>query len=291
MKKKQWISYTFVLPYMLIFFVFTVLPVLISIVLSFTDFNLLEIPNFVGAENYKRLFLEDDIFIKSIGNTLILAVIVGPVGYLLCLLFAWFINDFHPIIRSIITLVFYAPSISGNAYLIWQVMFSGDAYGYFNGMLLDLGIISEPILWLKNPDYMMPILLFVALWASLGTSFLVFIAAFQGVDKALIEAGRVDGIKNRWQELWYITMPSMKPQMMFSAVMSIVNAFGAGAVATAMMGFPSADYATHTMINHLEDFGNTRYEMGYASAIATVLFILMVVCNRAFSKLLSKVGT
>ena len=289
--KKESISWAFVLPYLIVFFTFTVLPVLISIVLSFTDFNLLQIPRFIGADNYTRLFLGDDIFIKSIGNTFFLAMITGPLSYILCLLFAWFINELKPTMRAIVTLIFYAPSISGNIYLIWQVLFSGDAYGYINGVLMSLGILSEPKIWLKDVDLMLPIIAIVALWTSLGTSFLTFIAGFQGVDRSYYEAASVDGITNRWQELWFVTLPLMKPQMMLSAVLSITSSFGVGTIVTAMVGFPSTDYAAHTIINHLEDYGSTRFELGYASAIATILFLIMVLSNIVIRRMISKVGT
>ncbi|MBR4072501.1 MAG: sugar ABC transporter permease, partial [Clostridia bacterium] len=182
------------------------------------------------------------------------------------------------------------PSLSGNALLIWTVMFSSDAYGYANGMLMNLGIINQPIRWFQDPTYMMPLVIAVVLWSSLGTSFLAFIAGLQGIDRAQYEAAAIDGIRNRWQELWYITLPTMRPQLMFGAVMSISSAFSIGDVVTGLVGFPSSNYAAHTIINHLQDYGGIRYEMGYASAIATVLFVVMVISNKAVKNILSKVG-
>lgn len=288
---KKWkISYVFILPFLLIFCMFTVAPILMSLFLSLTSFDMIQMPKFIGLENYIRMFFEDDIFLIAIKNTLILALITGPVGYLLSLIFAWFINELRPITRSVVTLIFYAPSISGNMYLIWKVMFSGDAYGYANGFLMKLGLIGEPILWLKDTKYMMGIVIVVALWSSLGTSFLAFIAGFQGVDKSYYEAAAVDGITNRWQELWFVTLPLMRPQMMFGAVMSITSSFGIGAMINQLIDFPSVDYAVHTMQNHLDDYGGMKYEMGYASAIATVLFVMMFVTNIAVKKLIAKVG-
>ena len=283
-------SYIFMLPYLSLFIIFTVLPVLISVVLSFTYFNVLQPPSFVFLKNYLQLFLDDSIFQIAVKNTITIAIIVGPVSYFLCLLLAWFINELTPKIRAFITLVFYAPSIAGNAYLIWGVMFSSDQYGYLNSMLIKLNIIVSPILWLKDPRYMLNIVILVSLWLSLGTSFLAFIAGFQGIDRSFYEAAAVDGIRNRWQELWYVTLPMMKPQMMFSAVMSITASFGVGDVVTNLCGFPSNDYAAHTIINHLQDYGGTRFEMGYASAIATILFLIMVISNLVIKRLISKVG-
>jgi len=283
--------YVLIAPYMILFSIFTILPVCISLFISFTSYNILEAPKWVWLENYIRLFLGDEIFIKSIGNTLLMAVVVGPGGYVLSLLLAWFINELPTKLRSVVALVFYIPAISGNAFLVWTTLFSGDDYGWLNGFLLRYGLINEAQQWLKKPEYMMPIVIAVALWSSLGQSFLAFIAGLQGVDRSYYEAASVDGLRNRWQELWFITLPIMKPQMIFGAVMSITAAFNIGGVTAALCGMPSQDYAVHTMMNHLEDFGGTRYEMGYASAIATVLFLMMIICNRLFQKAISKVGS
>ena len=288
--KKNKVAYYMVAPFFVIFTVFTVFPVILSILLSFTEFNLLELPKFIGVSNYTRLFLEDDIFILACKNTLIFAAITGPVSYLLSLLLAWFINELSPKLRALVTLVFYAPSISGSVYLVWQTLFSSDSYGWVNGTLINMGFISEPIQWFQNEDYTMGLCIVVALWTSLGTSFLSFIAGLQGINRSHFEAAAVDGIKNRWQELWYIVLPSMKPQLMFGAVMSITSSFGFGAVITALCGFPSVDYCAHTIMHHLDDYGGQRFEIGYSSTIAVVLFVIMLGANMLVKKLLSKVG-
>lgn len=280
----------FVGPYMLLFTIITVLPVLVAIGLSFTYFNVIQPPGFIGLQNYIRLFSTDWVFITALRNTILIALVTGPGGYLLSLAFAWLINELGPKLRAIVILFFYAPSISGNIYLIWSIVFSGDEYGYLNNILFRLGVINEPVVWLSNPKYMMGILLFVVLWSSFGTGFLAFVAGFQGIDRSLYEAGAIDGIRNRWQELWFITLPAIKPQMMFSAVMSITSAFGVGSVVTSLFGSPSADYAVHTVINHLEDVYGVRYEMGYACAIATLLFCFMFFTNILIKRLIERVG-
>ncbi len=299
MTKRQWIwnemkknkvAYLMVAPFMILFFIFTVLPVFLSIILSLTDFNMLQFPHFVGFDNFSRLLLEDEIFLIAAKNTLIFAAITGPVSYLMALLIAWFINELPPKIRALVTLVFYAPSISGAVYMVWQTMFSSDAYGWVNGFLMDYGLINEPILFFKDEDWVMPLCIVVALWTSLGTAFLSFIAGLQTVDRSMYEAAAVDGIKNRWQELWFVTLPTMRPQLMFGAVLSITQSFGFGAVVTALAGMPSVNYAAHTIMHHLDDYGGQRYEVGYASAIAVILFIIMLASNRVIKKALSKVG-
>ena len=288
--RKNWVAYAMLAPYYLIFLLFTIVPVFVSLFLSFTTFDILNPPVWVAFDNYARLFLDDDIFILACQNTLIFAAITGPVSYLLSFLVAWFINELSPKIRAVITLIFYAPNISGSVYLIWATLFSGDRYGWANGILLDLELIDKPILFFQNADYVMPLCIIVALWTSLGTAFLSFIAGLQIVDRSLYEAGAVDGVKNRWQELWYITLPYMRPQLMFGAILAITGSFGFGGIVDALAGNPSVDYCAWTIVHHLNDYGGARFEIGYASAIATILFIIMVGANMLIKKLLSKVG-
>ncbi len=288
--KRNKVAYLMVGPFMVLFFIFTILPVILSVIFSLTDFNMLQMPNWKGLSNFTRLFVEDEIFIKACKNTLIFAAITGPVSYLMALMIAWFINELPPKIRALVTLVFYAPSISGQVYLIWQTLFSSDTYGWANAWLMKLGVLDEPVLWFQDENYVMPLCIVVALWTSLGTSFLSFIAGLQGVDRSLFEAGAVDGIKNRWQELWFITLPSMRPQLMFGAVLAITQSFGFGGIVTALCGFPSVNYCAWTIMHHLDDYGGQRYEVGYSSAIAVILFIVMISCNFIIKKALSKVG-
>ena len=289
--KRNKTSYFMLAPYFFLFFLFSVLPVLASIALSFTSFNMLEMPKFIGWDNYLKLFLDDNIFMTALKNTLIFAVITGPTSYMMCLLFAWLINEFSGKVRSFLTLIFYAPSICGNAFMVWSLIISGDRYGYLNGLLLNLGLINSPIQWMQTEEYVLPVLIVVQLWLSLGTSFLTFIAGLQTIDKSLFEAAAIDGIKNRWQELWYVTLPAMKPQLMFGAVMQITSAFAVADISIQLAGNPSVNYAGTTIVTHLMDYGSgIRYDMGYASAIATILFLLMIGTNKLVQKFLRRVG-
>lgn len=282
--------YILMAPYILLFILFTVIPVIMSLGISFTQFNMLETPKFIGLDNYIKLLLDDEIFIIAIRNTLILAVVTGPVSYLLAFVFAWLINELKPKMRAFMTLIFYAPSISGNAFLIWLLIFSGDVHGYANAILMNWGIIDNPILWLKDPDYMLFVIILVQLWLSLGVSFLSFIAGLQSVDRTLYEAGAIDGVKNRWQELWFITIPSMKPQLLFGAVMQITTSLAIAEVSMQLVGFPSVQYEGHTIVTHLIDYGSVRFDLGYASAIATVLFLIMIGANVVVRNFLRKLG-
>ncbi len=288
--KQNWDCYLYMAPYGIIFFAFTVLPVLASIFLGFTYYNILEAPTFIGIDNFRDLLATDDVFIIALKNTLIIAVITGPIGYLSSILFAWLINELSHTMRAVMVTILYAPSISGGAYTIWAIIFSGDAYGWINSMLLSLGLVNEPLQFLTDSKYMMTVCCIVVIWMSLGTGFLSNVAGFRTIDRSLYEAGYIEGIRNRWQELWFITLPQMKPMLMFSAVMSITQAFTVGDICTTLFGFPSTDYATHTILNHIQDYGGQRFEMGYACAIATVLFVMMVACNQIIQRLLRKVG-
>ena len=279
-------AYALIAPFMLFFLTFQVIPVLFSLALSFTAFNMLQTPNFVGLENYRSLFLNDDVFITAVKNTLLIAFICGPLGYIACFGFAWLINELPPTLRAIMALIFYAPTIAGSAYVVWTYILSGDRHGVINSMLLSLNIIDSPIQFLTDTNYMLGAVIVVQLWLSLGTSFLSFLAGFKTVDPTLYEAAAIDGIHNRLQELIQVTLPQMKPQLLFGAVMQISSAFTVGAVSSSLTGMPSTDYATHTIMLHINDYGTTRYEMGYACAISTVLLLFMLLMNKVINRLL-----
>lgn len=288
--KKHRVSILFSLPFLILFFIFTVVPVAAAVIIGFTRYNILEPPVFVGLDNYLRLFLKDDIFMLAMKNTMLFACVSAPLSMVACLLGAWMINDFSPIVRAVLTFVFYAPSLAGGAVGIWTLILSGDAYGFLNNFLMQWGFISEPVQWLSNTQYMFGILLIVTLWGCLGTGFLSYVAAFRGIDKTLTEAAAIDGVKNRLQELWYITVPVLRPQLMFSALISITGSFGVGALSSALFGNPSPNYAAHTIVLHMEDYANTRYELGMACAMATVLFVLTVSSNKLIGLFINRVG-
>lgn len=275
-------------PFLVFFVLFTIAPILISIFFSFTDFNLVSINNFVGFKNYLRMFLSDKIFIIALKNTMILAIITGPIGFILSFVLAWLINEIPVKLRGLVTFFIYAPSLSASTYAIWQYIFSADSYGLVNSVAMQMGIISKPISWLTNSSYNLNVVIIVSVWMSFSSGFLSFRAGFQGLDRAYFEAAAIDGLRNRWQELYYVTFPQMGPQLMYGAVMSISSAFATGAVSQTLTGFPSSNYSTHTWLLHINDYALNRYEMGYASALAVVLFIVMVLSWLLISKVLRK---
>ncbi len=274
--KKNWFYYVLLAPFLIFFILFKLIPVLSSMVLSFTDFNMVQAPDFVGISNYARLIFSDDVFMIAFKNTLILALVTGPIGYILSFVVAWLINNFGRKTRTLFTFFVYSPVLAGNVYFIWSYIFSADSRGLMNSVLMQLNIISSPISWLSDTTYNFTIVMIVIIWMSFGAGFLSFISGLQSLDPVYYEAASLDGLKNRWQELYYVTFPQMGPQLLFGAVTSISGAFGVGAQAAALTGNPSTDYSTHTIILHMEDYATVRYELGYASAIAVVLFGLMI---------------
>lgn len=287
--REQFPMFVMISPFILFFFIFTIVPIVSSIFLSFTSYDMISSPTFVGLENYRRLITNDTTFSITVKNTFIFAVVSGPLGFLLAFMLAWLVNEFTPKIRALLSFMFYAPSLVGNAYFIWQVAFSGDSYGYINSLLLSFGIITEPIVWLKNATYLMPIIIIVQLWQSMGVSFLANISGLQNVSREMYEAGAIDGIRNRWQELRYITLPSMSNMLLFSAVMQIQSSFSVSAIAITLAGYPSKSNAVDTIVSLMQDMATVRYELGYASAIAVVLFIMMVTTRLLVGKILSTV--
>ena len=288
--KDQLVCYLMIVPFAAMFMLFLVLPIITSFFLSFFEFDMVSIPKFIGFSNYFRILFDDEVFMTTLKNTLLFAVITGPAGFILSFVLAWFLNEFRPIIRTILSFMFYCPALVGNAYYIWQVAFSSDSYGYINSMLISMGFITEPIYWLKDANYVMPIIIIVQLWMSMGVSFLANISGLQNVNGEMYEAGAIDGIRNRWQELWYITLPSMQHILLFSAVMQIASAFSVSQLPIALAGYPSVSNSVDTIVSYLADAGTVRYEMGYASAISVFLFGIMMVTRIVIGKLINEVG-
>ena len=282
--------YLVMAPFLILFFIFNILPVLASMTLSFFDYDMVSRPIFTGLENYSRMFSGDDVFLKVLGNTLKFSVVAGPISFLLAFLLAWMINEFSRTVRVILTFIFYAPALVGNAYFIWQIFFSGDAYGYLNNFLISFGFITEPINWFQNTSYNMTIIIIVQLWMSMGVSFLANIAGLQNVSTELYEAAAIDGVRTRWHELWYVTLPSMKSILLFSSVMQIQAVFSVSAVITTLAGYPSVNNSVDVLVSYISDIGTARYEMGYASALSIFLFFMVLAFRFGIGALLNLVG-
>ena len=279
------------MPFLIIFFLFKFLPILSGFVLSFTDFNGLETPHFVGLANYTRMFLQDEVFLTTAKNTLFLALVTGPTSYILSFVLAWLINELGRRLRLLVLVLVYLPTMCSNLYFVWQYIFNGDAKGFINSTLIDMGLIQEPILWLSDERYTMVVVTIVTIWMGFTVGFLSFVAGLRGLDRAYYEAAAIDGLKNRWQELYYVTLPQMGPQLMFGAVNAIAGAFTVGNIGAQLTGYPSTNYSTDTVILYLSRYAvEEAYELGYAAALSVVLFLAMVLVWALFKKLLKSVN-
>lgn len=281
-------GYLFTLPYALVFTIFILIPVILAVILSFTNFNAIQFPSWVGFLNYITVLTNDEIFMQYVlPNTVVYALIVGIGGYMLSFVLAWALCNLTKGFRTIFALILYSPSMTAGVAMtvVWKIIFSGDQTGLLNSWLIDLGIITEPIIWLVSADYLLPIVIVIGLWSSMGIGFLSLVAGILNTDESLYEAGAIDGVKNRFQEMIYITIPSMKPQMLFAAVMSIVNAFQAGTIYSLLTGNPSPGYASQLIVNHIEDYGFLRYEMGYAAALSVVLLLIVQLFSKVANRL------
>lgn len=285
--------YLLLAPFALLFACFFLIPIGASVILSFSDFNMVQFPDFVGLQNYVRMFFDDSVFLIAMKNTLLYALFTGPLSYVICLFFAWLVNELKPWLRTVFTFLLYIPAMSSAVFTVWAFIFSGDQYGLVNSFLMQLGLVREPVQWLSDPDYVLWIVIGVQLWMSLGAAFLSFLAGFQGIDRQQYEAAAIDGVSNRLQEFWLITLPNMGPQLLFGAVMQIGAAFAAGEVGTALLNAAGAggiatDYAATTLITHMLEVGTVRNEMGYAFAISVFLFLLMLGFNAVIRRVLRR---
>lgn len=287
--KSSRIAYLFIAPYAILFTLFIVIPVVIAIALSFTNFNTLQMPDFVGFMNYINLLTRDAIFMQYVlPNTILFAIIVGPGGYMLSFFLAWCLSQISKGPRTVLALLLYSPSMTSGVAMnvVWRIIFSGDERGYLNALLLNLGWINEPIQFLQSSEFLMPVMIIVALWSSMGVGFLAMLAGMMNIDESVYEAAEIDGLRNRMQEVFYITIPMMKPQMLFGLVMAVVNTFQVGHIGVSLSGAnPTPQYAGQLIVNLIEDYGFIRYEMGYASAASVVLLLLIYTITKQTGKM------
>lgn len=276
--------YFFIAPYALLFILIIALPVIAAVFLSFTSYNTIQAPSFVGLKNFVDILTGDAVFLqKALSNTLLFSVIVGPIGYMLAFLLAWMLAQVPHRFRTIYAVIIYSPSITGPILMsiVWRTLFSGDEKGYINYILMNFFGMDTPIQFLQDADILFPIMIFVTLWSSMGLGFLAMLAGVLNIDKSLYEAAAIDGMRNRWQEIFYITIPSMKPQMLFGAVMAIIGTFNSAGLASALAGGSAPpQYAGWLIVDHANDFGFTRFEMGYASAVTVILLLVVVMFNQ-----------
>lgn len=273
------IGFLFILPFLIIFIIFSIYPILRTLYLSFTNFNGFTDPQFVGADNYKRL-LTDSIFWTAFGNTLkIWAVnIVAQLGlaFLLTIIF----SDIKYKIKglSIFRALFYLPNLIATtsvAFLFAQLL--DWQYGTINQMLLDMGVISSKINWLGQPKTAVLAVSIIGAWMWFGNSFLMLMAGVQGISKDYYEAAYIDGA-GRWKVFTCITLPLLKPIMLYVAITSLIGGlqiFDLPFLITDGIGSPSG--ALNTTVMYLFNTAFKYNNVGYAAAIAYGLFFIIAI--------------
>jgi len=280
-----WHALFLLLPYGILFTMFIAVPIAVAVFFSFTYFDMIQTPIFAGLANYIAILTQDTIFFQHVlPNTLQFSIIVGPGGYIIAFFMAWMLAQIQKGPRTFIALCLYMPSLAPGVFVgvLWTTIFSGNQFGYVNAILLNWNLIDQPIQFLQSPAYLLNIMIVVSLWSAMGLGFLAMLAGILNIDEQLYEAAYIDGIQNRFQEIIYITIPSVRPQMLFGAVMAIVNSFNNAGIGVALSGAnPTPQYSGQLITNHIDDYGWIRFEMGYAAALSVLLMLLIWV----FSKL------
>ncbi len=287
-RKKNIVAYLFLIPFFLLFTLFVIIPVLWGFFISFTSYDLINPMKWQGLANYIDLVTNDELFIVALKNTLYFAVVAGPIGFISSFFFAWVINQLK--FRNGFSLAFYAPSITSVMAIsvVWLSLFSSNRTGIVNNFLLKISAVAEPLGWTIDPKYIMPLIIFISVWMSMGAGFLTNLAGLATRNMEIYEAGKIDGIQNRFQELFLLTIPQMKPQLLFNAIMAIVSSLNVYDLTVQIAGFPSPDNCALTLIAHMYDYGFVRFELGYASAISFVLLIISMIMGQIVMKLLSE---
>ena len=277
----------FFLPFAILFCVFTVVPVVMALFLSFTNYTVLQEPIWLGMQNYQYLLTSDNNFMIAMQNTFAFAILSGPISYIASFVMAWLIDNLK--FKNVFSLAFYAPSLCSGVAMgaVWLVFFSPDRYGHINNFLISNGFISTPILWTQTPQYILPIVTIVSVWMGLGNGFLGFLAGFQGLDRQVFESAAIDGIRNKFQEMIYLILPMMKPMLLYGAINTIVGSLSIYDIVVTIAGFPGPQMAGLTIVGHLNDYAFTRFDLGYASAVATILFLITFLLGRIVFAVLS----
>lgn len=274
-REKAW-AYAFITPWLIGFFIFTLGPMLASLYFSFTDYNIIDAPQWEGLANYQRVFFQDPLFWHSLKRTLYFAALALPLGLLFGFLLALLLNQDVPGVNLWRTFYFLPSVIAGVAVaLLWMRIFN-PRVGFLNPFLENVFGINNPPGWLQDPDWAIPALVIMSLWG-VGGSMIIYLAGLQGIPTTLYEAAKIDGASSR-QRFWHVTLPMMTPVIFYNLVIGLIGAFQYFTevyVATSGEGGP----VRSTLVYNLYLYQNAfRYfEMGYASALAWVLFVIILV--------------
>jgi multiple sugar transport system permease protein len=273
-RREAVIGYLYLTPWLLGFILFTLGPMIASLVLSFTDFDLATDPSFLGLRNYRFAFVEDRLFWHSLSRTLYFSLIVVPLGMAGSLLAAMLLDQ-KLVASNVFRTFFFLPHLTPivAAAILWRWILQPQI-GPINYILSRVGIVGPA--WLASPAWAVPALAIIALWRSTGGNrMMIFLAALQGVPQELYEAADIDGA-SFWHKFWHVTLPMLSPTLFLNMVLAIIAAFKVFASAfVATQGGPV--YATWFYALHLYHNAFELFHMGYASALAWIFFIVLLV--------------
>lgn len=270
-RNPRYVGYIYISPWLLGFLLFELYPLAYSLFYSFTDFSILDVPKFIGIENYRNMFHQDMNFWKSVNVTLLWVVMAVPLKLLAALLVAILLNQNLKYI-NFFRAVYYLPSIFAGSVAIsvlWRFLFMSE--GLVNKLL---GLVDiEPVAWLGDPDYALFTVSLVNVW-QFGTSMVLFLAGLKQIPKEMYEASKIDGA-NRFQSFLSITLPLLTPVVLFNLIMQTINAFQDFTTPfTITQGGPAKATYLYSML--IYDNGFRFFKMGYASALSWVMFVIII---------------
>ncbi len=269
-RREQFFGYLFISPWLIGFLVFQLGPILASIGISLTDWTLLRPPQFVGVANYKRL-ITDPLFFQALRVTATYTVVSVPLGVMAALLVAVLLNRAVFGISFFRTLFYLPVVLSGvGTAVIWGWMFDPN-FGVVNYVLSIFGIRGPD--WLASPEWALPALIVMSFWG-IGGAIVIFLAALQGVPRVLYEAAEIDGA-GRLAKLWHVTIPMISPVILFNVITGIISSFQTFTYAYVLTG-GGPNYATLFYVLYLYQNAFHWFDMGYASALAWILFLIII---------------
>jgi len=264
--RKNSAAYYMLLPFFLLFFVFTVLPIAAALPFAFTDFKLPGAPSFAGIENFRDLFSENDLFMSSLKNTLLSLLITGLGGFVLNIFAAWLISPLRGRLKTMFIVIFCLPSFLYGAFAVWGMALGDGMNSPLNSVLMSLGMIKSPVDWLDSSPASILLMQLVRLWGTFGIGFLVTLTGFDEANenRELYDAARIDGLSNRFWHLVFVTVPAAAPRLALMAALQIAAAFSVGSVFTTTP-------ANMTLTDYMLTLGAYKLDIGMASAVGVLI--------------------
>ena len=269
------IAFVFIAPALLLFLIFIFVPLFASLFLSFTQYNVLHPPVWAGLANFRQLMFHDPRFWKAFRNTVCYVVGVVPIGISTALVLAAALEELTRG-KQLFKVLYFIPTVTSVVAIaaVWKWLFAGEKFGLINYFLIRLGF--HPVDWLLSPTWILPAIMIMSIWAGLGYNLVFFSAGISTIPQTLYEAAKVDGA-SWWGRFWNVTVPMLRPTLVFVVVMAVINSFQVFDQVYIMTGGTGEGTggvldSGLTMVSYLYDQGFMQFHMGYASAIAYLIF-------------------